>query len=192
MVPQRKPCLVTLSEGRQSRRNLLQHGYNSAMDISSFLRPTSMIIRLALPTDKVVVCGVCKETHFEAKAILHRTCTQCFSELNLDDESVTVANWIRERNQLGSQLNSLRNRTVAVRIEELTGQTDDYGLRQRRFRGILTNKESDIQMKRICEIDILSVTTTVEVGVDLGSLSAVYLSNMPPEILLTTCWKSRA
>ena len=68
---------------------------------------------------------------------------------------------------------------MPIRVEELTGQTDDYGLRQRHFRGILTAEEE--QRNIVTEIDVLSVTTTVEVGVDLGSLTAVYLSNMPPE-----------
>ena len=68
---------------------------------------------------------------------------------------------------------------IPIRVEELTGQTDDYGLRQRHFRGILTAEEE--QRDIVTEIDVLSVTTTVEVGVDLGSLTAVYLSNMPPQ-----------
>ena len=69
---------------------------------------------------------------------------------------------------------------IPIRVEELTGQTDDYGLRQRHFRGILTAEEE--QRNIVTEIDVLFGNwLTVEVGVDLGSLTAVYLSNMPPQ-----------
>ncbi|GAA6621963.1 DEAD/DEAH box helicase [Scytonema sp. NUACC26] len=61
---------------------------------------------------------------------------------------------------------------------ELTGQTDrgDRTKRQRWFQDIFINQE----IPRVQGIDLLSVTTTMEAGVDIGSLLAVMMANMPP------------
>lgn len=61
---------------------------------------------------------------------------------------------------------------------ELTGQTDRYDRtkRQRWFQDIFINQE----IPRVQGIDLLSVTTTMEAGVDIGSLLAVMMANMPP------------
>lgn len=61
---------------------------------------------------------------------------------------------------------------------ELTGQTDkkDKLKRQRWFQDIFINDE----IPCVQGIDLLSVTTTMEAGVDIGSLLAVMMSNMPP------------
>ncbi|MEH2078036.1 MAG: DEAD/DEAH box helicase, partial [Nostoc sp.] len=61
---------------------------------------------------------------------------------------------------------------------ELTGQTDrdQRTKRQRWFQDIFINDE----VARVQGIDLLSVTTTMEAGVDIGALLAVMMANMPP------------
>lgn len=61
---------------------------------------------------------------------------------------------------------------------ELTGQTDkgDRTKRQRWFQDIFINNE----IPQVQGIDLLSVTTTMEAGVDIGALLAVMMANMPP------------
>ena len=65
-----------------------------------------------------------------------------------------------------------------LNCEELTGQTDriDRRLRQRRFQEVFMNEE----VERAMGVDLLSVTTTMEAGVDIGALQAIALANMPP------------
>lgn len=64
--------------------------------------------------------------------------------------------------------------------EELTGQTDaiDKPNRQRWFQEVFLPDEREIPA--IHGIDLLSMTTTMEAGVDIGALLAVMMANMPP------------
>ncbi len=76
----------------------------------------------------------------------------------------------------------LTQRGDAVRFrmhcEELTGQTDKdtRPKRQRWFQNVFIPGETPL----IDGVDLLSVTTTMEAGVDIGALNAVMMANMPP------------
>jgi Lhr-like helicase len=62
--------------------------------------------------------------------------------------------------------------------EELTGQTNriDRLVRQRRFQDVFMQDE----VADALGVDLLSVTTTMEAGVDIGALQGIGLANMPP------------
>ncbi|HEX2094450.1 MAG TPA: DEAD/DEAH box helicase [Longimicrobiaceae bacterium] len=67
---------------------------------------------------------------------------------------------------------------LRMNAEELTGQTDaaERPKRQLWFQEIFVGNE----ISQVRGIDVLSVTTTMEAGVDIGGLNAVMMANMPP------------
>lgn len=77
-------------------------------------------------------------------------------------------------------LATLQPRRLAV--AELTGQTrplEEQRRRQRHFKGVFLPKPRESALTH--ELDVIVATTTMEVGVDIGSLKSTLMANMPPQ-----------
>ena len=143
------------------------------------------------PVDKespFIRCKNCGRVHLHFGAGL---CTRCFAPF--DEQSSGTAAELRSDNFLGKRI-EMSPRVRRMRSEELTGMTTNPAARLRRFKGILIADEDDIlpsglpglepdeDLDREARVvDVLSVTTTMEVGVDIGDLRAVFQANMPPQ-----------
>ena len=118
------------------------------------------------------VCPRCKTVHMQPS---NGVCINCQGKL--EEKVLTEKDII---NPDDYYLSLLTNSTSVSRLhcEELTGQTskEDSRIRQRLFQDIYIKGEIPI----VNGIDLLSVTTTMEAGVDIGSLSAVMMGNVPP------------
>jgi len=127
-------------------------------------------IEVQQPGTRYWDCPKCRWRHAHASA---GVCVHCRVDLTAEPAGTFAENddyytWLARR---GAPITRLHT-------EELTGQTEreDSAARQARFQGIFLQNEPPLPS----QIDLLSVTTTMEAGVDIGSLLAVMMANMPP------------
>ena len=121
---------------------------------------------------EVFVCGRCGCAHLHPSG---GCCTACRGPLAASPVSHSTAASPADYYEFLGRCPELPFR---LNCEELTGQTDriDRRLRQRRFQEVFMSQE----VERAMGVDLLSVTTTMEAGVDIGALQAIALANMPP------------
>ncbi len=137
-----------------------------------------LFLKVAKPGDPYWQCSNCERIHLH---LGFKRCTRCTELLDINPRGVVETLW--ENNFLGKRI--VRGERDGVKrfrlnVEELTGQTDDFSDRLRKFKGIFVDEMSELE-KLDAEIDMLAVTTTMEVGIDIGSLQSVYQANMPPQ-----------
>ena len=124
-------------------------------------------------TGKVWRCPFCSYKH------LHRSADVC-----ANNGCRGVGLELLEEEEIGDEYYAwlARQSPRRLAIAELTGQTKplaEQRKRQRWFKGVLLPEPTENSLT--CELDVLSVTTTMEVGVDIGSLKSTLMANMPPQ-----------
>ena len=156
----------------------LEEELKDALDASSAarewtLRLDGLDVVLAESDSRAWRCTKCERVHLHPSAEVcttsgcnSSTLIEVVLEQDLDDYYLWLARDVPRR----------------LRVEELTGQTKPLAEqrgRQRRFKGALRKPPAEHELTQ--GIDVLSVTTTMEVGVDIGSLQSVMMANMPPQ-----------
>lgn len=174
---------TVLGVGGDTLREVARVAVTQAGHRWGVVRLEQLAIKVANAGERPWVCTRCSELHWHASA---GVCVRCHDKLPAEPNGTRTAESIRAEHYLASE--AIEPGSVfRLHAEELTGQTQDQLQRQRYFRDVFLPGESMEDrgerpvIPRVDSIDLLSVTTTMEVGVDIGSLQAVLQANMPPE-----------
>jgi Lhr-like helicase len=130
-------------------------------------------LRLRPAADHAYECTMCRRIHLHPSGGI---CTDCHSPLGTAQPVGTGATADDYYLYLAREAGPL----FRLNCEELTGQTSksEGRRRQRLFQGKCLPPPDEQPLPDT--VDLLSVTTTMEAGVDIGSLLAVMMANMPP------------
>lgn len=132
-----------------------------------------------MTNDKYMKCPKCGRVH-PNKGFGFCTNTSCMEKL---DPSVTVDTDSLHDHYISFDILKEKKAPRRLHTEELSGQTDDIQARLREFKNLILIDDNDptkLGKEMTMPIDMVCVTTTMEVGVDIGSLQAIFQGNMPP------------
>jgi Lhr-like helicase len=134
------------------------------------LRPAQLVV--ALVDEDGWRCQRCNWVHLHGAA---GTCQHCLQPA-ARGRAIAAGDL---RDSYFADLAASEQQPSRMNVQELTAQTgrDLSQRRQAYFQEVFLSEEPPAP----CGIDVLSVTTTMEAGVDIGSLRAVLLANMPPQ-----------
>ena len=134
-----------------------------------------------------VHCTTCKSVHRPVLGLLH--CLDCGSldirHLDPDSNPVFLARKGFYRKPVMEALDEPPRQPMALIAAEHTAQlnapqNEDVFSKAEENELLFQDIELNSQEGRSTAIDVLSSTTTMEVGIDIGALSGVALRNMPP------------
>lgn len=169
---------------RNSVRDALKGAGHKLESGWGVVRMSHLWIKVVQPDARPWCCDRCGQVHWHASA---GVCSRCGSDLTSASNGIRTAEEIAEQHYYAA-LAGQKGTKFRIHSEELTGQTDDQAQRQRHFRGVFFDGEEYIDdavrrpvVRLVDTIDLLSVTTTMEVGVDIGALQSIFQANMPPE-----------
>jgi len=130
------------------------------IDDARRLNPVWWRLRSLSKSDTIYQCDTCGrlQTTFVQEVCQRHRCKGTLKEINIDDLPINHYRYLYETELPGS-----------LRVEEHTAQLNKEKARefQREFKND--------------KINVLSSSTTFELGVDLGNLDIIFLRNVPPE-----------
>lgn len=132
-----------------------------------------------MTNDKYMKCPKCGRVH-PNKGFGFCTNTSCMAKL---DPTITVETQALHDHYISFDILKEKKAPRRLHTEELSGQTDDIQARLREFKDLILIDDNDptkLGKEMTMPIDMVCVTTTMEVGVDIGSLQAIFQGNMPP------------